>query len=522
MTKDELIEILLSNRGLTTPEQQSEFFNPVHPNEIPSPFSGTSVITLLKKHIENHDKIGIFGDYDVDGVCATAILWETLYSQHADVIPFIPHRRNHGYGLSQKGIDELLAQEVKLIIAVDCGIVAHEAIKYAKSKNCDVIVIDHHEADGTLLSADGVLHSTSSSAAGLVWLFARDLVGPSPELTEKLSLVALSVICDMIPLIGMNRSFAKYGLLELNSTHRPGLLALFELAGINPQNTPIGTYQVGFVIGPRINAMGRLEHAMDSLRLLCTTDPVKARTLARSLTETNKLRQDLTDAAIETALTKVNPEKLPSVVVVADESFDEGVVGLIAAKLVEKFYRPAIALSCSDGKVKGSARSIPGFNITDHLRKYTSLLTSVGGHAMAAGLSLLSENLNQFVDQVSQVEIDQQLLIRTYKYELELPLDGVSSEIKRVIDSFAPFGLGNPQPVLRSQGGNIATLRRMGVRQQHLKWSMGTFDVVYFNCPHQDAIFKSNFYMHYTLDENTWNGKTTLQLLIRHFEPIIV
>lgn len=522
MTKDELIEILLSNRGLTTPEQRSEFFNPPHPNQIPSPFSGTETVSLIKSHIERKHKIGIFGDYDVDGVCATAILWETLYSLQADVIPFIPHRRDHGYGLSQKGIDELVAQEVKLIIAVDCGIVAHEAVKYAKSKNCDVIIIDHHESDGTIPSADSVLYSTCSSAAGLVWLFARDLIGPSEELNEKLSLVALSVICDMIPLIGLNRSFAKYGLLELNNTRRPGLLALFDLAGINPQTTPIGTYQVGFIIGPRINAMGRLEHALDSLRLVCTKDPVKARALALSLTETNKLRQDLTDSAIESALSSINPDQLPSVLVVANEDFDEGVVGLIAAKLVEKFFRPAIALSIKEDKVKGSARSVPGFHITDHLRKFSSLLTSVGGHAMAAGLSLPLENLNTFIEQVSQVNIDPELLVKRYKYELELPLDGVSDEVKRMIDSFAPFGLGNPQPVLRSQTGNIATIRRMGVRQQHLKWSMGTFDVVYFNCPHQDTVFKSNFYIHYTLDQNTWNGKTTLQLLVRHFEPIIV
>lgn len=505
MTHEEIIQSLLIGRGLDTPDKINEFFHPLHPKDISSPFDSSPAIQLIKQHIDSQNQIAIIGDYDVDGVCSTAILWETLHRTSKLVSPFIPHRRIDGYGLSEGIIQKVVSSGAKLIIAVDCGITAISAVDQARSLGCDVIIIDHHERLPELPNANVILHSTVTCATALAWFFCRDFNGD----TSRLELVSLAVICDMISLIGINRSFAKFGLAELNSTSRIGLKALFAVAGLDPTQKPLGTYEVGFLIGPRLNAMGRLDHALDSLRLLCTTDPQKAEGLAISLQDTNKERQDLTLEAVNHALAQVDPSSLPNLIIVSDPSYDEGIIGLVAAKLVEKFHRPAIVFNRGTDTSKGSARSIPGFNIIDHLRLSSELFTSVGGHAMAAGMTIPTVR----IPEIPLPDIDSSLLVKKHRFDLEVSLGVVDLNLYLKLSDFAPFGLGNPQPVFKSVDVPIQNPKKIGRELQHLKFKAGDLDAVYFNAP--ESISGQ---LIYSLDLNTWNGKTSLQLIVRHSE----
>lgn len=506
MDLNELSSILLTNRGLTDAVQIAEFFSPTHPEKFVSPFDSQPAIKLINKHIKNNNKIAIYGDYDVDGICSTAILWETLHKNYANVFPHIPHREAEGYGLSVKGIDHCLEQGAQLIIAVDNGIVAHEQIDYCRTKDCDIIIIDHHEIGDSLPKANVILHSTSTCAAGLTWLFCRDYLG-APN-TEHLALVSIAVICDIVPLLGLNRSFVKYGLDELNKTQRPGLRALFKEAGIER----VGTYEAGFVIGPRLNAMGRLEHAIDSLRLLCTRDPQRAAELAMILGKTNKERQDLTKNAVAHALSIV--DSTSDVLIVADASYPQGIIGLLAAKLTEKYYKPAIAIAIGPTESKASARSISGFHITEHIRTANHLLLGVGGHAMAAGFTMATDKLSELTAFLSQVKIDPELLIRKSRTDAEIPLSTINYDLLTMIESFAPFGLGNPQPVFSSKSVTVDSVKRMGKSLQHAKLQIGPFEAVAFNT---EEIPQNPVDITYTVDKNTWNGQSRLQLIIKNF-----
>lgn len=503
-----LKKTLLANRGLTKEDEIEEFFHPTDPEKIESPFDSTPAIQLIKLHIEAGNKIIIFGDYDVDGICSVVILWETLYKDYKNVSPHLPHRETEGYGLTIKGIDHCLKKDAKLIIAVDNGIVAHKEIEYCKEKGCDIIIIDHHEPDDKIAQPNVLLHSTSTSAAGLAWLFCRDYSSANPE---QLSLVSIAVICDMVPLVGLNRSFAKYGLQQLNQTKRPGVLALLNEAGITTGN--LGTYEVGFIVGPRINAMGRLEHAIDSLRLICTNDVQKAQELATLLGRTNKERQDLTTAAVSHALAHVNLDN--SVLIVADKSYPSGIIGLIASKLAEKYYKPAIAISIGDRESKASARSVSGFHITDHIRTVQDLLVGAGGHAMAAGFTVESAKLDQLIAALAKVEINPEILVRKQRVDAEIPVSAINYELYTMIQTFAPFGLGNPMPVFKSTNLNVDHVKYVGKEAQHAKLTIDGIEAMAFNTP---IVPHSPVDLAYTVDKNTWNGREKLQLIVKEIK----
>ena len=503
-----LTKTLLEKRGLKSKQEIAEFFSPTAPEHIVSPFDSTPALRLIKEHIKKHHKIAIYGDYDVDGICSTAILWETLHQNYSPVFPHIPHRESEGYGLSNKGIDLCLAEGAKLIITVDNGIVADDEVAYCRKNDCDIIIIDHHEPAQKLPDANVILHSTITCAAGLTWFFCRDFQTMNDEPTnyEQLSLVSIAVICDIVPLLGVNRSFAKYGLEELNKAQRPGLRALFNEAAISK----IGTYEVGFIIGPRLNAMGRLEHAIDSLRLLCTRNPKRARGLAMILGETNKARQDQTQSAVRHALDHVDLRQ--SVLMVADVSYPQGVIGLIAGKLAEKYYRPAIAVSVGEVESKASARSIPGFHITEHIRTASHLLLGAGGHAMAAGFTVETGKLAELTTILSQVEIAPELLLRKSRVDAEIPLSTINSELLTMIKSFEPFGLGNPRPVFKTSHVTVSSSKKMGKSLQHTKLQIDGLEAVAFNISEIPA---NPVDIEYTVDENTWNDQTKLQLMIK-------
>ena len=362
----EIEKILLKNRGLTGEKARKEFLSPTAPEALTLKGLGINQLQV-KKAVERIKKAGkkgemiiVYGDYDADGISATAVLWERLYSLGLNVLPPIPERVSEGYGLNSESIKKLKEENpsLGLIVTVDHGIVAGAQVEAAKKLGIDVIVTDHHQPGGKKPKPYALIHTTQIGGAALAWILAREI----KSVRDGLDLVAIGTIADQLPLVGANRSFAKYGLVSLNSTQRVGLNALFSEAGI--VKGEIGPYEVGFMIAPRINAMGRLVHAIDSLRLLCTKNNQRAGELARLLNKTNLERQRIVEEVVLHALRQAQDESFArSVIVVAHESYHEGVIGLAAARLVEEFYRPAIVISKKGKIAKASARSISGFNI---------------------------------------------------------------------------------------------------------------------------------------------------------------
>jgi len=523
-----IIDVLLENRGLTTKTKISEFFNPPKPWEIKL-IDQTQIkkaLLRIKKAIKNQELIIVYGDYDADGICGTAILWETLHSQKANVLPFIPDRERHGYGLSKKGIDEItknskfqIPNSKLLIITVDNGIVANKAIDYAKKKGIDVIVTDHHQIKD-LPNAQSIIWSDKVCGAAVAWMLAKEL-DPAIK-TEFLDLACIATISDMMPLTGPNRSFAYFGLKELNQTKRLGLKALFEEAGL--KQGLIESWQVGYIIGPRLNAMGRLESALDSLRLLCTKDNQRAQNLAVILGLTNKQRQEMTLKSFEHAKNGINTNK--KLLFIAHESYSAGVIGLVAGKLVEHFYKPAIVISKNKDISKGSVRSVKGFNIIEYLRIFENqgYFEELGGHPMAAGFTVKNAMLAQVekkLQESAREYIKDEWLQPQLLADCELNLDLVNDKLIKDIKKFAPFGQGNFQPNFVTRNVEITDCRQMGATGKHLrlcfKNGVKNLQAIAFGLGESGPklLPGKKVDILYTVDENNWNGKTSIQLKIR-------
>ncbi|MCL5434930.1 MAG: single-stranded-DNA-specific exonuclease RecJ [Patescibacteria group bacterium] len=533
---DEIIKILLKNRGIKSKKEVEDFLNPTL-SAVTSESVGINKSQLkksvdrIKKAIANKEQIVVYGDYDVDGICGSAILWETLNDLGAKVTPYIPHRIDEGYGLSERGIKnlKLKIQNVKLIITVDNGIVANKAIEFAKKQNIDVIITDHHVPSKILPKAYSIVHTTMLCGAGVAYLLAKEFkiknLKFKIEQDDHLALVALATVSDLVPLLGANRTLLKYGLLELHKTKRPGLLELFKEAQINPQT--IGVYEIGHIVAPRLNAMGRLESAMDSLRLVCTTNRQRALTLAHKLGSTNTERRNVTEEAVADAKAKVKAlqfekEKL---LFIADESYEQGVIGLVAGRLVEEFYIPSIVVSKGKTYSKASARSVSGFNIIEFIRSQTELLADVGGHPMAAGftvetvkLALLEKNLKKR----AKALLDEEKLKRTLKIDLELPASSLTQVLYDAIQKLQPFGMKNPEPTFLTKNLVIEDVRLVGNGGKHLKIQFKSqnskikIEGIAFGMGEQNG-FKigDRVDVVYNFLENEWNGNKKLELKIK-------
>lgn len=480
---DEIIKALLANRGLKTNKQIDEFLSPPKPSNLtPKPLGIKTdqlekAINRIKQAITEKESVVVYGDYDADGVCGTAILWEALNKLGARVMPYIPHRVEEGYGLSQKGIDAVKKEyDATLIITVDHGIGADEKVGYSKKLGIDIIVTDHHVAPKKLPDAQAIVHTTELSGAGVAWFLAKEICSMFHiPCSMFLDLVAIATIADMVPLTGANRILVKYGLEELNHTQRLGLQALIKEAGL--AKGKVGVYEVSHILAPKLNAMGRLEHAIDSLRLLCTRNADRARELARHLNQINKERQRLMEETTlhaenlltgQTAVSQIN-EKL---IFLSHESYNQGIIGLVAGKLVEKYYRPAIVVSRGEEFSKASARSINGFNIIETIRKAENLLVDCGGHPMAAGFTVETKNLavlQKRLTEIAEKELDKDKLTRVLKIDCELDLNDLNFELYQELEPFKPYGLGNPEPVFASRNVMVKDVRIVGADGKHLK-----------------------------------------------------
>lgn len=539
----EIIQNLLRNRGLTTKSKIDAFLHPPHPRDLTLKqlgLSSTSIkkaTTRIQQAIAAKQTIYIYGDYDADGITATAILWETLHSLGAKAIPFIPHRQHHGYGLSIKGIKDILSQvKPDLIVTVDNGIVAHDAAKFIHDQDIDLIITDHHQPAKTKPQALAIIHSDQISGAGVAWYLSIQLAKTLKSThhanlisTSSLDLLAVGTIADMMPMIGVNRSIAKYGLDALTQSKRPGIAALKQVSGIDPA-TALSGYHVGFNLGPRINAMGRLEHGLDALRLLCTKDQKNATKLAKYLDSTNKTRQDLTFQMLELADQIYQKEfSKENIIVVDHPDFHEGVIGLIAGRLTEKYSKPSIIISRGEKVSKASARSPSGINIIKLIRTHQDLLLGAGGHPGAAGLSLETQNISKFRSQIidSASQIDISLLQPSLDVDCDVKLSDINLDLYSQIQQFAPFGILNPRPVF-SSAVNIIDLHVIGRQSNHLKLVVDSKEQ---NNP-IDALFwqRANDYSHlglgdkirtaFTIDLNEWNGKTNIQLILKNLNTL--
>lgn len=534
----ELLKILLENRKIKTKKEAEEFLNPklesVTIKNVGIDAKQLKIaIERVKKAIEKREQIVIFGDYDVDGICGTAILWETLNSLGAKVTPYIPHRTSEGYGLSTAGIENLKSQisNLKLIITVDNGIVANEAVEFAQKEGTDVIITDHHvpPAGGgkKLPKAFTIVHTTKLCGAGVAFLLAQTLhTLYGIQHTAHLELVALATVADLVPLVGANRTLLKFGLEDLRKTKRPGLLALFQEAGID--QLQIDTYQIGHIIAPRLNAMGRLEHAMDSLRLICTKDKKRAASLARTLSSTNKDRQLVTQEAVLHATTYIKENKLheKKLLYIAHETYVPGVIGLVAGRLVEEFYRPAIVLSRGEKYSKASARSISGFNIVEFIRGASEFLMDVGGHPMAAGFTVETQNLEVLqkkLEELAEKLLNKDSFVRNLRIDCSLPFSMLDTSIYDAIQKLAPFGMANPAPVFLTSAVIIEDVRLVGQEGKHLKLKVKSqkskigIDAIAFGFGERASKLHigGKVDIAYSVEDDSWNGSRRLQLKIK-------
>lgn len=549
----EVRELLLANRGLTS-ETTQDFFAPKHPSlltlqdvSIDSEQMAKAVERILLAK-EQKEEVVVFGDYDADGVCATAILWETLFELGLKAIPFIPHREKHGYGMTDRSLDALLAErKPSLIITVDNGIVALAAVDRLNQEGIDVIITDHHMPERKITNsklqiansdtslpnnpttqqhsfpnAYAIVHSTKLCGATVAWFLVRELNKNKAE--ELLDLGGIATIADQMILKEANRSFAYFGIEALRKTERVGLQNLLQVAGIEQKD--ISTRTVNYAIGPRINAMGRIASALDALRALCTKDQQKSMELIRALQDTNVERQTLTVDMLDHAMQQAEDWKDEHLIVVASEEYHDGVIGLIAGKLVEEFAKPAIAISIGEKFAKASARSVGGVNVVELIRQVRDDLLEVGGHPMAAGFGLAPDKVEivkKRLLEIARTEINEDLLQPQLTVESYLPIELLDLDLTTLLKTFEPFGNGNAEPIFGLQNVQVLQVYPVGKEGKHLKLVVRgvetgiTLDCIGFGMGDTAEKLQGQPMIDLAgvISMNEWNGRQSVQMVVK-------
>jgi single-stranded-DNA-specific exonuclease len=536
---------VLYNRGLTDVDEVSAFLSKTSCEGNPFTLAGVQEATArLRRALRNSEKVTVYGDFDADGVTATAVLTETLQSLGGDVHMYIPDRVKEGYGLRREALHRLRQDGTKLVVTVDCGIRSVDEINYAGEIGLDVIVTDHHSVGQDLPQAVAVVDpkrldsrypNRDLAGVGVAFKLAQallqverqaPLLHTQPASTEDdlLDLVALGTIADMVPLLGENRILVRRGLQCLNNTCRPGLRELIKLARLSQGK--IDSTSVGYSIGPRINAAGRIAHADLAYRLLTTSYPAEASHLAEELDHLNRERQritrDIQERAVSAALDA--PDEL--LLFAAAPDFPAGVLGLAASRLVDEFYRPAIVVEKGEEYSKGSARSVQGFNITRALDKCASLLVRYGGHAAAAGFTVPTADLEVLAGRLQSIARDELVdtdLTPVLTIDASLRLSALSWDLYNELSQLEPFGYANPRPVFAAKNVLVRHYRTVGADRSHLKLALSdgdsTWDAIAFRQGAWAAHMPDRIDVAFHLDSNEWNGQTQLQLGIRDLRP---
>ena len=558
----ELAVDLLLRRGYSTADDIRAFLDPSpaglrKPDTLPDITRATERVIAA---IVRRERILVYGDYDVDGVTGTVLLVSVLGRLGADVLYYLPHREAEGYGFSAQGLEFAVAREAKLIVTNDCGSSDFETLAAAASAGIDVIVTDHHELAGTkdkgqttkderrLPQALAVVNPKRQDSeypfrelAGvgvafkLAWSVLSSLNRPKEELIALLDLVGLGTIADVVPLVDENRILARIGLNAIRRSSRPGLQALLRVAGI--ADRPLTGYSIGFMLAPRLNAAGRVGHAELAARLLLTQDESEAATLAAELDGLNRSRQSLEEKIVTQATRLVEAGGLADrrTIVVAAEGWHEGVIGIVAAKLVDRYSRPCIVVALKDDRGKGSGRSVTGFNLHAALSACSGHLLAFGGHKYAAGLSLTRENLPGFSSALAEYAdgLPEEVFEPTLHIDAVAPIEQIDDAFVTALEKFEPFGPDNAAPLFASLGIEVVGYPRK-VGKNHLKLAVRagerTLEAIAWgrsaeivNLPaggelslHGDCP-QSLIDICYTVGRRTWNGRTSTQLTLRDF-----
>ncbi len=534
-----IIAQLLINRQITT-VQDARLFLSAELSSLYNPFLLTDMdraVERIEKAKVCAEKVLIFGDYDVDGVTSSALLRRTLKRLGITAINYIPHRMEEGYGLNAGIAEFARAQGIHLLITVDCGINAFEPIAAIMAHGIDVIVIDHHEPDGDRIPLalavidpkrpDCLYPSKNLSAVGLVAKLAQAIFGHVPE--EDLDLVAIGTVADVVGLRGENRIFVKKGLPLIEKTTKHGLRALLEAAKISGKK--MKPYYIGFILGPRLNAAGRMDSANIALDLLLSEDNVSAAALAQSLEEHNLNRQKMQLMVVDEAIAMIEREqaiKDSQIIVIAKEGWHKGVLGIVASRIVDKYYRPTVVISVEDGLGTGSGRSIEGFHLHEAFTSCASMLDNYGGHKRAAGLRLKDGNIDAFrlaINEFARVNLNAQHMVPTLDIDCEVSLSTLDLDLVNIIESMEPHGEGNPSPVFCSKGLTVKSSPQALGRDTLKFWvtngSVSTSAVGFGMASMKEAIkLGSKVDIAYSLSIDDWNKAPVVQLMLKDIKPL--
>ena len=532
---------VLYNRDITTLQEFERFRETYCPGD-PLELKGMhQAVRNIKRSIEAKEKIAVYGDFDVDGVTATALMVETLEMLGANVIPHIPRRIEEGYGLNLQSLRDLWERGVRLVITVDCGIRDVDDVRQAR-KGLDIIITDHHSVGPTLPPAITIINPKQTdcpypfkdlAGVGVAFKLAQALLQShrsvkdehSPTEDNLLDLVALGTVADIVPLRGENRYLVKRGMEKLNNPQRPGIQALMERTRLQPGE--INTWAIGFVIGPRLNAAGRLDTAMLSYNLLTSKSLKEAKVLAEKLEEINQKRQRLTVDMVERARGQVIAEPLPLLLFTADDGFHPGIVGLVANRLSDEFYRPSVVVELGTKESRGSCRSIPEFNIVAALDKCADLLVRYGGHDMAAGFTVTNENLSALSERLVEIassELSDLELRPTLVIDAEVELSEMDNVTQDQLEQLEPYGRDNPQPLFASYDVRVLSQRAVGKKEvRHLKLTLSDgqtrWDGIAFRQGEWAGKLPDLVDVVYHLEINEWNDRQRLQLNVQDVRP---
>lgn len=531
--------VILLNRGIKTPKAVSSYMKKSL-EDIHNPFmldGMEEAVERIISAISKKEKIVIYGDYDVDGITSTATVYKFLKSQGADVSYYIPDRFSEGYGINVLAVNKMARDGAKLMITVDCGITAVGEVEFAKTQGLDVIITDHHTCREELPKATSVINPKRqdssypfSGLAGvgvafkLVLALAIKLgMNTKDVFMEYVDMVALGTIADVVPLVDENRVITDKGINSIENTKNKGIRALMELAGAGGKC--IDANSVAFFASPRLNAAGRLSSASLSVELLICEDDERAREIACQLDKLNQERKDIEQKIFEEAYEKaeaMGDDKL--VYVISGENWNHGVIGIVASRLAELFYRPCILISVEEGKGKGSGRSVPEMNLFDALSSCEDLLTAFGGHSQAAGLSIPEENLEEFskkINEFAKKNIDIQALVPKLLIDCNLSGANVTMQAAKMIESLAPFGEGNELPVFSMQGLKVIASQTMGAQKNHLRLRLSdginVFNAVGFGMGEMvDKLpLGTVVSIAFNMNINVYQGSENLQLMLK-------
>lgn len=536
---DEIIATLLVQRGIETFEQAKTFFRPTLA-DLHNPYlmkDMDKAVARIEKAIAKNENILVFGDYDVDGTTAVSLVSSYLRSFYPNVATYIPDRYAEGYGISYMGIDYAEDNDIALIIALDCGIKSIDHVNYAKAKNIDFIICDHHRPGDILPDAVAVLDTKREDCSypydelcgcgvgfKLVQALAENRNQTIDDLIEYLDLVATAIAADIVPITGENRVLAKFGLEVINSNPRPGIKALIQ----NVKKKVLTITDVVFIVAPRINAAGRIKHGNEAVALLTEYDLEQAEQFASEIEQHNSDRKELDKQITKEALLQIeeNNEQNRFSTVVYQENWHKGVIGIVASRLVENYYRPTIVFTKSGEKLAASARSVKDFDVYNALEACAEHLEQFGGHMYAAGMTLLEENYENFknaFEKVVQETIHPDLLTPEISYDAEIELSEINPKLMRLLKQFEPFGPENMTPLFLAKGlTDSGYAKTLGSDNEHLKafvkqGNSESFGVIGFGLGNKlDWVTNKNkFDAIFSLEENEWKDTVTLQLQFR-------